>query len=126
MVLPAIHSLPSAVYLRAGSASGRGAVADTLRLLRNEVETADFGNQIVVRHLLSTLFVYVLREWAEAASPRAGNWFAALRSPHIARALACIHETPATDWTLDTLATAAGLSRSAFAAQFRNGTRLTS
>jgi hypothetical protein len=56
------------------------------RLLCNEVETADFGNQIVVRHLLSTLFVYVLREWADAASPLADNWFSALRSPHIARA----------------------------------------
>ena len=62
-------------------------------------ETAYLGNQIVVRHLLSTLFVYVLREWADAASPLAGNWFSALRSPHIARALACIHEAPANDWT---------------------------
>jgi AraC-like DNA-binding protein len=93
--------------------------AATLRLLRNEVETVDFGNQIVVRHLLSTLFVYVLREWADAASPLTGNWFSALRSPHIARALACIHEAPAKDWTLDALAEAVGLSRSAFAAQFR-------
>ena len=65
------------------------------------------------------LFVYVLREWAETASPLAGNWFSALRSPYIARALACIHEAPANDWTLDALAEAAGLSRSAFAAQFR-------
>jgi AraC-like DNA-binding protein len=82
-------------------------------------ETAYLGNQIVVRHLLSTLFVYVLREWADAASPLAGNWFSALRSPHVARALARIHEAPANDWTLDALAEAAGLSRSAFAAQSR-------
>jgi Cupin len=41
---------------------------------KTEVETADFGNQIVVRHLLSTLFVYVLREWADAALPLGGNW----------------------------------------------------
>jgi AraC-like DNA-binding protein len=58
-------------------------------------------------------------KWAEAASPLAGNRFSALRSPYIARALACIHEAPANDWTLDALAEAAGLSRSAFAAQFR-------
>jgi AraC-like DNA-binding protein/mannose-6-phosphate isomerase-like protein (cupin superfamily) len=119
MVLPAIQSLPLAVHLRASDDPGHAAVADILRLLRNEVETADSGNQIVVRHLLSTLFVYVLREWADAASPLAGDWFSALRSPHIARALASIHEAPANDWTLDALAEAAGLSRSAFAAQFR-------
>jgi AraC family transcriptional activator of mtrCDE len=104
MVLPAIRSLPLAVHLRASNDPGRAAVADILRLLRNEVETADFGNQIVVRHLLSTLFVYVLREWADAALPVASNWFSAQRSPHIARALACIHEAPANDWTLDALA----------------------
>jgi mannose-6-phosphate isomerase-like protein (cupin superfamily) len=99
MVLPAIQSLPLAVHLRASDDPGHAAVADILRLLRNEVETADSGNQIVVRHLVSTLFVYVLREWADAASPLAGDWFSALRSPHVARALASIHEAPANDWT---------------------------
>jgi hypothetical protein len=33
--------------------SGKLSCSDILRLLRNEVETADFGNQIVVRHPLS-------------------------------------------------------------------------
>jgi hypothetical protein len=66
MVLPAIRSLPLAVHLRASNDPRRAAVADILRLLRNEVEAADFGNQIVARLLLSTLFIYVLREWVDA------------------------------------------------------------
>src|ERR1700738_2543234 len=56
MVLPAIQSLPMAVHLRASNDPGRAAVADTLRLLRNEVEMADFGNQIGARHTPSTGF----------------------------------------------------------------------
>src|SRR3984893_12483162 len=52
MVLPAIQSLPLAVHLRAGNDPGRAAVADILRLLPHEVETAELGNQILVRHLL--------------------------------------------------------------------------
>jgi hypothetical protein len=43
-------SSPVSTNPLASNHPGRSAVADTLRLLRNEVETADFGNQIVVRH----------------------------------------------------------------------------
>jgi hypothetical protein len=55
--------------------------------LRNEVETPNFGNQIVVRNLLSSLFVYFMRDWADAASPAAKDWFSAVRLTHTARAV---------------------------------------
>ncbi len=76
---------------------------------RREVETPNFGNEIVVRNLLSSLFVYFMRDWAEAVSPAANDWFSAVRSPHIARALARIHEALERAWTLEELAQEAGL-----------------
>jgi AraC family transcriptional activator of mtrCDE len=87
-------------------------------MLRHEVETPNFGNEIVVRNLLSSLFVYFMRDWAEAVSPAANDWFSAVRSPQIARALASIHEAPERAWTLEELAQEAGLSRAAFARIF--------
>src|SRR5260221_11458144 len=75
----------------------------------------NFGNQIVVRNLLSSLFVYFMRDWADAISPAANDWFSAVRSPHIARALARMHEAPERAWTLEELSQEAGLSRAAFA-----------
>jgi hypothetical protein len=49
LALPALRALPQAVSLRVGMEPGCSPLSDTLRLLRNEVETPNFGNQIVVR-----------------------------------------------------------------------------
>jgi Cupin len=48
--------------------AGFSPLSDTLRLLRREAETPNFGNEIVVRNLLSSLFVYFMRDWADAIS----------------------------------------------------------
>jgi transcriptional regulator GlxA family with amidase domain len=85
---------------------------------RLELETQNFGNQIVVRNLLSSLFVYFMRDWPAAISPAANDWSSAVRSLHIARALARMHEAPERVWTLEELAQEAGLSRAAFARIF--------
>jgi AraC-like DNA-binding protein len=121
LALPALRALPHAVQLMAVSNQPIPTpLASTLSLLRAEVEEPGFGNEIVVRDLLSLLLVYFLRAWAATAgaSPAGEDWFAALRSPHVARALACIHEAPARPWTLELLANEAHLSRAAFARRF--------
>lgn len=118
LALPALRALPQAVSLRAGVDPGCSALSDTLRMLRNEVETPGFGNQIVVRNLLSSLFIYFMRDWADATFPVANDWFSAVRSTHMARALARMHEAPERAWTLEELAQEAGLSRAAFARNF--------
>jgi AraC-like DNA-binding protein len=46
------------------------------------------------------------------------QWSAALHDPATAAALSCIHADPAYRWTVEELATRAGLSRSAFARRF--------
>ncbi|MFM0632776.1 AraC family transcriptional regulator [Paraburkholderia xenovorans] len=120
LALPALRALPQAVSLRAGMEPGCSPLSDTLRMLRNEVETPNFGNQIVVRNLLSSLFVYFMRDWAEATSSAANDWFSALRSPHMTRVLARIHEAPELAWTLEDLANEAGLSRATFVRNFSN------
>ncbi|MDB5816849.1 MAG: AraC family transcriptional regulator, partial [Rhizobacter sp.] len=78
------------------------------------------GNDIVVRNLLSSLFVYFMRDWAQGQEPGATNWFGAIRTTHTARALACIHDAPEKQWTLAQLAQEAGLSRAAFVRQFND------
>jgi AraC-like DNA-binding protein len=118
LALPALRALPQAVSVRVGMEPGSSALSDTLRMLRNEVETPNFGNQIVVRNLLSSLFVYFMRDWAYAASPATKDWFSAVRSTHTARALARIHEAPERAWTLEAFAREAGMSRAAFARNF--------
>lgn len=119
MLLPALQSLPAVLHLKAGS-DDDSPVSATLKQLRKEIENAQLGSQILARHLLSSLFIYVLREWAESAPAKVNTWFSAMQNPNIAKALACIHEDPSKDWSLEALAQEAGLSRSSFAKQFRD------
>jgi AraC-like DNA-binding protein len=101
MNMPAIKSLPSVMHLKVQSDGPNTAFVDT------------------VKHLLSTLFIYILRQWSETQPNLANTWFSALQNQHVAKALECIHKQPAENWTIETLAQVAGLSRSLFAKQFQ-------
>jgi AraC-like DNA-binding protein len=50
--------------------------------------------------------------------PDRTGWLAGLRDPFVGRALSAFHRDPARAWTIETLARAVGLSRSAFAERF--------
>ena len=99
LALPALTALPPIVRLRAAVEPGHSPLGDALHLLRNEVEAPNLGCEIVVRNLASLLFVYFLRDWAKTVGARENGWFSAVRAPHLARALACIHGAPERAWT---------------------------
>lgn len=116
MVLPAINSLPDVLHIK----ESESPALDILRQLRGEVERSAIASDIIIRHLLAALFIYVLREWSETDSARHGKWFRAMQNQQIGKALERIHEYPSRNWTLTSLAREAGLSRAAFAKQFRD------
>lgn len=76
------------------------------------------GSDVVTARLADILVVQVVRSWLESATPDSG-WVAGLRDPFLGRALAAFHAAPAAPWSLSSLAAEAGMSRSAFAARFR-------
>jgi AraC family transcriptional activator of mtrCDE len=118
LTMPAIKSLPKLMHLGAPANGLNSPFTETLRQLCIEVENVKMGSDTVVRHLLSTLFIYVLRQWSESQPTLASTWFSSLQNQHVAKALECIHNHPAENWTIQTLAHEAGLSRSLFAKQF--------
>ena len=76
------------------------------------------GSESVLGRLSELMFVDVIRRYLETLPPERLDWLAGLRDPHIGRALADIHRDPARDWTLESLAARAAMSRSAFAEHF--------
>jgi AraC-like DNA-binding protein len=68
--------------------------------------------------LSELMFVELLRRHLESLSTDGQGWLAGLRDPTVGRALAQLHAEPARDWTLDTLARSAGVSRSVLADRF--------
>ncbi|MEO8486923.1 MAG: AraC family transcriptional regulator [Betaproteobacteria bacterium] len=68
--------------------------------------------------LAEFLFVEALRRYVESLPPGGNGWLAAVRDTHIGRALALMHADPSRAWSVEDLARAAALSRSAFAERF--------
>ncbi len=67
--------------------------------------------------LLEVLFIQALRHWGSRTPGNLG-WLSGLVDPPVGKALSAIHDEPARDWTVESLAELSSMSRSAFAARF--------
>jgi transcriptional regulator GlxA family with amidase domain len=67
---------------------------------------------------MDVIFTYLLREIVARQGDGAG-WSHAVRDPQVRRAVALMHADCARPWTLDALASRAGLSRTTLAERFR-------
>ncbi|GGB81367.1 AraC family transcriptional regulator [Henriciella pelagia] len=73
-----------------------------------------------ITHRLAEVAAIILLEYVLRSLKSDGlNAAAGVGDPHIRKALLAIHENPDEAWTLDRLASQAGLSRSVFAQRFR-------
>jgi AraC-like DNA-binding protein len=98
--------------------SDEGDLCPVMDLTMAEVERDLPGQQAVLDRLLDLLLISSLRTWfarQEAATP---GWYAALTDPLLAPVLRLIHEDPAEQWTVASLADRAGVSRSTLARRF--------
>jgi AraC-like DNA-binding protein len=90
----------------------------TLRFLTTEARELRAGGETVITRLADILVIQAIRSWIASDAQAQTGWLRALRDKQIGRAIALIHRDPARDWTLVSLASAVGMSRSAFAARF--------
>ena len=68
--------------------------------------------------LADVLFIQIVRGHLATLDPEASGWLSALGDAQIGAALGLIHESPESAWTVQSLASSAGMSRSAFASRF--------
>lgn len=97
------------------------ALARTLELLFAETRQLLCGQRLIADRLFEVLVLQLLR-WlldhpAESGLP--AGLLTGLAHPRLARVLVALHERPDEPWSLDAMAREAGMSRSAFAACFR-------
>ncbi|MFI6706523.1 AraC family transcriptional regulator [Nonomuraea sp. NPDC050478] len=114
---PLYRSLPPVLVLPSAAVAGQPLLGDTLTHLAGECDQAEPGLALVALRGFELAYVLALR----AALTSLGDVpvLPALRHPAIAPALLAVHTRFAEPWTLAGLAAEAGLSRSAFAATFR-------
>lgn len=91
---------------------------DQFVMLLAESARPGVGSRVLSEALLKQCLVLALRRWIELGASRL-PWLAGVADTRLIRALHAIFEQPAVAYTVDSLATIAAMSRSAFAAAFR-------
>jgi AraC-like DNA-binding protein len=115
---PLIKELPSLIHIKGMSVEQPSWLETAIAMLVRESASDQPGAATVVDRLAEVLFVQVLRAHLLATAPSQG-FLAALTDRRMSSALEIIHDKAHTDLTLDTIARAAGMSRSNLALRFK-------
>lgn len=113
---PAVAGLPRYIHVPGSGGQSPSWLAGLTGALAAETADGGPGSDVVMARLSDALVTRALRHHVESGEDR--GWLRGLHDPWIAAALAALHDDLAAPWTLASLARAAGLSRSAFAARF--------
>jgi AraC-like DNA-binding protein len=115
---PLLAALPRLIHLPAAPETGDDPLSRLIEFTIAESRDRRPGSECVRLRLRELLFIEVVRRYLSTMPAAQTGWLAASRDPTVGRALSLLHARPAEAWTLDALARAAGLSRSALADRF--------
>jgi AraC-like DNA-binding protein len=115
---PITQLLPRFILVKADQARTL-ALHITMQALASEMTEQIPGSEIVATRLAEVLFIQVLRAYIGSQPERSQGWLRAIFDSQIGTALAAVHDRVNAPWTVESLAEAAGMSRSAFAARFK-------
>ena len=116
---PITQLLPSFILIKADQADAL-ALRNTMQALASEMAEPAPGSEVVATRLAEVLFIQALRAHiASGVEWRNKGWLRAIFDPQMGTALSAIHDSVHMPWTVESLAQAAGMSRSAFAARFK-------
>jgi AraC-like DNA-binding protein len=113
---PLLATLPRT--LRVSTRDGGGWLEALAHLAVTESTSPRTGGESVLARASELMFVEVIRRYVASLPPEQTGWLAGLRDPSVGRALAALHDRPAEPWTVESLAKASALSRSALAERF--------
>lgn len=113
---PIASALPPFVCLPLKQLQGSEAV---LQLLFTEATAQYCGRQAMLDRLFEVVLIQVLRQLMETGQTRVGM-LAGLAHQRLRLAIVAMHDQPEREWSLESLAESARMSRSVFANQFRD------
>ena len=113
---PIANALPDVVCLPLSRIDG---ASEVLALLFDEAFGDHCGRHALVDRLFEVVLIQVLRQMMETEQIE-GGMLAGLSHAKLRRSIVAMHEQPGQDWSLEDLASIAGMSRSVFAGTFRS------
>jgi AraC-like DNA-binding protein len=115
---PITQLLPNFILMKADQARTL-ALHNTVQALAAEMAEQAPGSEVVATRLAEVLVIQLLRAHIASGSSRSKGWLRAVFDPQLGSALSALHDKVNAQWTVESLAESAGMSRSAFAARFK-------
>lgn len=114
-----VAHLPKLICVDAWRSPQMEWIQSTLRLMAAEAQELQPGGETVITRLADILVIQAIRSWMAEDSSAQTGWLGALHDKQIGRAILLIQRHPARAWTVASLAEEVAMSRSAFAARFK-------
>jgi len=118
---PVLEAVPAVIHLRGHEGRAPEWLSGLVRMIALEMASTGPGSEAVVSRLADALLAQALRRCLLEAGGAPGT-ADPVSDPQVARALRLIRERPDHAWSVPELASAVGMSRSAFADRFRAAT----
>lgn len=115
---PLLDALPGMLRVPFGNDPTATWFKSLLQLGTEETSAKRPGSDTVLAKLSELLFVEAIRRYGESMPAEQTGWLAGLRDRYVGKVLTLMHQSPEQAWTMDLLASEAGLSRSALAQRF--------
>jgi len=114
---PILDALPDVIHIKNYGESAGNWLQHTLRIIGSEAGADHLGSDIMSLKLSEIIFTQVLRQYLEGEG-RNNPAMNGYTDSRLVKALNAIHSSPSSQWTLDQLASIAGMSRTSFATTF--------
>jgi AraC-like DNA-binding protein len=114
-----LSGLPSILKVNIRQDGSGQWLEESIRYSVNHADASKPGSQAVMAKLSEVLFLETLRRYIALLPPAHTGWLAGVRDSEVGKALALLHRQPAHPWTIASLATEVGISRSVLAERFR-------
>ncbi|UYM06421.1 AraC family transcriptional regulator [Solicola gregarius] len=108
-----LSALPELVHLPADALD-----TPLIAYLAEETVKDEPGQEALLDRLLDLLLIAVLRAWFARPDAEAPGWYRAHGDPVVGPALQLLHNNPERQWTVESIASAAGVSRAALSRRF--------
>lgn len=115
---PILTALPKSIVLRSSYLVDEPCTKTTLDLLAMESELEAPGMTGVLSRLIEIVFLQAVRGKTDRNAQQPAGFMAALQDNNLSKALKAIHSAPQMSWTIEGLASTAGMSRARFADKF--------
>ena len=115
---PFLKDLPPIIHIRQYVTENQLLLKQVTQLMLEELNNERPGSSVMLKCLSEIMFINIIRAYLEQAAPQLG-FLSALNDPRISKALKLMQGSPQNNWTLESLASEIGMSRSVFFNQFK-------